>query len=148
VLGDVDGDGPAGLGSAEGDLLPGDEDDASGGGPSLHGDRLGRGPRRWAGPSGAAQPADLVPGGWVGSGAQQLPGGWVEEGQGDLVDADADRAAAEDVGGEDLPAGQGDDAGLVDDPVDLDRGTGLGRRQRRRSGRPGPGPLRTCEVLH
>jgi hypothetical protein len=30
VLGDVDGDRPAGLGSAEGDPLPGDQDDASG----------------------------------------------------------------------------------------------------------------------
>jgi len=39
-VGDVDGDGLSGLCPAEGDLLPGDQDDASGGRAALDGDRL------------------------------------------------------------------------------------------------------------
>ena len=54
------------------------------------------------------------------SGHQQLAGDWVEAGPGLRVDADTDRAAAEAVGGEDLPTGHGDDPGLVDDAVDLE----------------------------
>jgi hypothetical protein len=49
-----------------------------------------------------------------------------------VFDADDHRAAAEDLGGEHLPAGQADQAAVVDRAVDLDRRPVLGWRQRRR----------------
>ncbi len=41
VFGDVHGDGMPGMDPAEGDLLPGDHDDAGVAGPALGGERLG-----------------------------------------------------------------------------------------------------------
>src|SRR5215469_6763835 len=55
VVGDVDGDDPPGVDAPEGDLLPGDHDDAGVAGPPWHGDgcrgwcRLGPGSAGWAG---------------------------------------------------------------------------------------------------
>ena len=48
----------------------------------------------------------------------------------------ADLAAPEDLRGQHVPTGQVDSAVLADDPVDLDRGSRLGRGQGRRPGRP------------
>ena len=67
--------------AAEGDLLAGDHDHAGVRGPALHPDRFGRGPGRWPGRAGAAQPDGLAGVERVGSGAQQLAGVEVEEQQ-------------------------------------------------------------------
>src|SRR5215472_714931 len=52
VVGDVDGDDPPGVDAAEGDLLPGDHDDAGVAGPPWHGDGSADG--RGGGPAGLA----------------------------------------------------------------------------------------------
>src|SRR5690348_8559314 len=82
VLGDVDGDDLPSVDAPEGDLLPGDHDDAGVAGPPLHGDGLGWGPGWWPGGTGALQPAGLFPGQRAGPGAQQFAGGGVEEHEG------------------------------------------------------------------
>jgi hypothetical protein len=77
--GDVDGDDLPGVDAAEGDLLPGDHDDAGVAGPPLGGDRFGGGPGRRPGRAGAAQQPGLGPGQRAGLGAQQHAGLRVEE---------------------------------------------------------------------
>ena len=57
VGGDVDGDDLAGVDTPEGDLLPGDHDDAGVAGDSLDGDRFGRRAGRRSPPYPAAAPA-------------------------------------------------------------------------------------------
>ena len=53
------GDGLVLVDPAEGDLLPGDHDDAAVGGTALHPDRFGRGAWRWPGWAGTAEALDL-----------------------------------------------------------------------------------------
>jgi hypothetical protein len=60
VGGDVDGDDLVGVDAAQGDLLPGDHDDAGVAGPPLGGDRLCRWPWRWPGRAGALQRPSLI----------------------------------------------------------------------------------------
>jgi hypothetical protein len=69
VGGDVDGDDLGGVDPAEGDLLPGDHDDAGAAGPPLDGDRLGGRAGRRPGGAGAAQQPGLVPGQRAGAGS-------------------------------------------------------------------------------
>ena len=108
------------------------------------------GARWWPGRAGAAQQPGLVPGQRVGPGAEQLAGVGVEEHQRVLLDADATQPPAEDLRGDAVAAAQADVAVLADGPVDLDRGAGLGRGERRRpggaaaaGGQRGPGRRRT-----
>jgi hypothetical protein len=62
-------------------------------------------------------------------------------------DADDHGPAAEDLGGEHLVAGQGDDAAFVDGTVDLDGAdAGFDGRQRRRPGRDRALPSELREV--
>ena len=121
----------------EGDLLPGDHDDAGVAGQPLDGDRLGRRAGRRPGGAGAAQQPGLVPGQRAGPGAQQDPGGGVEEHQRVLLDPDGHQHPAEDLRGDVVAAAEADVAVLADHPVDLDRGAGLGRGEGRRSRRVG-----------
>ena len=60
--GDVDGDDAPGVDPAQGDLLPGDHDDAGVAGHPLGGYQLGRGTGRRPGRAGTAEQPGLVPG--------------------------------------------------------------------------------------
>src|SRR4029077_18274538 len=99
VGGDVDGDDLAGVDTPEGDLLPGDHDDARVAGGSLDGDRCGRRAGRRPGWAGAAEQPGLVPGQRAGPGTQQDAGGGVKEHQGVLLDPDGHHGPAEDLRG-------------------------------------------------
>jgi hypothetical protein len=90
-----------------------------------------------AGP-GSGQGAGLVPGQRAGPDAEEFAGLGVEEHQGGFLDPDRDAAPGEDLPGRDVASGQVDGAVAGDGPVDLDRGAGLGGRQRRRPGRASP----------
>ncbi|WP_238008730.1 hypothetical protein KZZ52_03085 [Dactylosporangium sp. AC04546] len=121
-VGHVDGDGLARVDAAEGDLLSGDHDDAGVGGVALNVHRAGRGLWWRTGGAGRAQPPDLGRGQRVSAGAQQFARVGVEEHQRLPVEADAHPAPGEDLGCQHHMPAQGDVAGGVDGPVDLDRG--------------------------
>jgi hypothetical protein len=81
------------MNAPEGDLLAGDHDHPSGGGASLHPDRLGGGPRWWPRLSNTTQAGDLVGLQRVGPGAQHLAGVKVVERQRGRLDPDPDPAS-------------------------------------------------------
>ncbi|MET7462024.1 hypothetical protein [Nonomuraea sp. NPDC005501] len=98
---------------AEGDLLPGDHDDAAVAGDPLHGDRLDRGPGRRTGRLCVSKVPHPVPADRIGTGAQQLPRAGIEEHQGVFLDPDSDPAAVDDLGSQHDTSGQADRAGPV-----------------------------------
>lgn len=130
VSGDGDGDGLRGVDSAEGDPLPADQDDAGGASAALHSDGFGGGSRWRSGRACAAQPGGLLPGQWVGPGAQQLAGSEVVVHQRGGLDADADLAAAEDLGGEQA-AGAEQDQPTAGDQALVFYGLAVGDRWQR-----------------
>jgi hypothetical protein len=72
----------------------------------------------------------------------------VEEAQRRGVDADADPAAAEDIGGQDLPLPERDAAAAVHRPVHLDHVPGLRGRDRRWSGGAAAVAQQAVEIGH
>lgn len=123
VVGGLDGDGAAGVGDSDVDALSGDDKSTAAADPPLDLQGFWCGDGWWAGGSGITDAGDVAGGERVGQATQQHTGG------GDLqdaaVDPDGDAPASELVADWVLPAGQGDQAVGINQPVDLDRPTRL-----------------------
>jgi hypothetical protein len=130
----VDANRAAGVDTAERDFLPADGDHTGGADPALN-DPV-RSVAVVAGRRASALQAQRLPAHErVGTDAQQLAGLAVQDHQRLGLDADDHRPAAEDLGGQDLLAGETDEPAVVDRLVDLDRRILL--LERRAAGGPG-----------
>jgi hypothetical protein len=149
VVSGFDAEGVSGVDDPDVDALPGDDEGAAAGHPTLHAQRLGGRCRWWAGGAGVAEAGQLGGGERVGQAAQQSA--VVDELQQAAVDAHGHAPTREVVSDRVLPAGEADQAGGVDQPVHLDRAARLpvtgGRRWLAGGPAASASSCRSCAVL-
>ncbi len=128
--------------------LPGNDESAAAADAPLDAHRFGRRPRWWPGGAGVAD-ADVVGGGkGAGQAAQQDAVGG-DDLHDTAVDPDGDALSGELVADGVLPAGERDQAGGVDEPVNLDRAAGFAGLDGWRPGRVAVlgQQLRSCAMM-